>query len=344
MKISLIGFTSNGAKLCRDISLSLSSEKHVVKSFAVGSFEKVIEVQFLNEPLMKWSERQFEEADGIVFIGAAGIAVRTIAPFIKDKTKDPAVIVIDEKGKFVIPILSGHLGGANDLAIDIARLIGSIPVITTATDINDRLAVDLFAKKNCMHISRMDYAKKISAAILNGKEIGFISDFSITDSLPSFLSRSLECEYGICISLDEKKKPFSKTLNLIPNIVTLGIGCRKGKTLKEIEEVLFKVLYMNCISIHAVETVSSIDLKSEEMGLLEFCKKYNLKFRTYSARELERVPGEYSESEYVKTVTGIGNVCERAAVISGGRTLIQKKYAENGITVSIARKDWSVRF
>ena len=295
--------------------------------------------------MQEWTKRQFEEGNSIVFIGAAGIAVRTIAPFIKDKTKDPAIIVIDEKGAFVIPILSGHIGGANELAKDIAGLIHAIPVITTATDINHKFAVDLFAKKNDLYISRMDYAKGISAAVLNDKQIGFDSDFPSTGSLPKILSNKMDCEYGICISLDENKEIFDKTLNLIPRIITLGIGCRKGKTLDEIEKVVFEMLNANSISIHAVTNVASIDLKKEEIGLLKFCKKYDLKLATYTAEMLEKVQGTFSESDYVKFVTGIGNVCERAAVLgSDSGTIIQKKYAENGITVSIARKDWSVKF
>lgn len=345
MKISLICFTINGARLCRRLLVSLDSEKYSAKAYTAGADIEELAIKKLDESLKKWTERQFTEAEGIIFIGAAAIAVRTIAPFIKDKMTDPAVIVMDEKGEFVIPILSGHIGGANKLAKAITGLIGAIPVITTATDINDKFAVDLFAESNNLYICRMDYAKKISAAVLKDQQIGFHSDFPVICALPEVLSGKANCEYGICIALNEGKKPFGKTLNLIPKVITLGIGCRKGKTLDELEKVVFKVLNANGISIHSVICVASIDLKKEEPGLLQFCEKYGLELVTYPKEILEKAKGTYSESNYVKDITGIGNVCERAAVSgsSNGR-LVQKKYAENGVTVSIAIKDWSVSF
>jgi cobalt-precorrin 5A hydrolase len=345
MKISLICFTLKGTRLCRRLLVSLNSEKNSVKAYTAGADIEEPYIKQLDDSLKKWTEKQFAEAEGIIFIGAAAIAVRTIAPFIKDKTTDPAVIVMDEKGGFVIPILSGHIGGANKLAKDIAGLIGAMPVITTATDINDKFAVDLFAESNNLFICKMEYAKKISSAVLKDQQIGFHSDFPVTGALPEVLSGKADCEYGICITLNEEKKPFSKTLNLIPKVITLGIGCRKGKASDELEKVVFKVLSANGISIHSVSCAASIDLKKEEAGLLQFCEKYGLELVTYPKEILEKVKGTYSESDYVKDITGIGNVCERAAVSgsSNGR-LIQKKYAENGVTVSIAIKDWSVSF
>lgn len=345
MKISVICFTLNGANLCQNLIKALKIKEYDIKAFTLGSRVTQPEIEPLKENLQEWTRRQFNNVDGLVFIGAAGIAVRAIAPFVKDKTKDPAVIVMDEGGAFVIPLLSGHIGGANELASEIASLMGSIPVITTATDSNHKFAVDLFAKRNHLYISRMDVAKEISAAVLNNEVVGLNCDFPILGSVPDSLSSQKDCVSGICISYMENKKPFKKTLNLIPKIITLGIGCRKGKTLDEIETVVFDRLRVNQISFHAVSNVASIDLKKDEEGLLEFCKKYDLKLTTYSAEQLEKAQGTYMESDYVKSVTGIGNVCERAARLgSNNGTVIQKKYAENGVTVSIARKDWSVEF
>lgn len=345
MKISLVSFTRNGAGLGQLLSRFLNHQGHEAKAFTTGNYDKDIEVESINEPLRDWTERQFKEVTGIVFIGAAGIAVRSISPFLNDKTTDPAILVIDEKGKFVIPLLSGHIGGANELACEIADHLGTTPIITTATDINDKFAVDLFAKKNNLHISRMDYAKGISAAILNEKKVGFSSEFPAVGTMPVSLTDQKDSEYGICISINEKIEVYEKTLNLIPSIVTLGIGCRKGKSSDEIESVVSEILKERNISIHSVTKIASIDLKKEEAGLLEFCDKLKLKLVTYPAEALEKVQGSYSESDYVKSVTGVGNVCERAAIIgSHNGTMIQKKYAKNGVTVSIAKDEWSVKF
>lgn len=345
MKISLISFTQNGANLGNLLSMFLSDQRYDVSAFTAGEHAKGLRTESINKPLKEWTKEQFESADGIVFLGATGIAVRAIAPLIKDKRTDPAVLVIDEKGQFVIPLLSGHIGGANELAHKIASHFGMIPVITTATDINEKFAVDLFAKKNNLVIIRMDYAKAISAVILNEKRVGFESDFPVIGFLPDNITQKNDCEYGICISFNEKKEPFEKTLTLIPKIITLGIGCKKGKTADEIQSVVSEVLELNQISLYSISKVASIDLKKEEAGLLEFCDRLDLKLITYPAETLEMVQGIYSESDYVKSVTGVGNVCERAAILgSGNGIMIQKKYANNGVTVSIAKEDWSVRF
>jgi cobalt-precorrin 5A hydrolase len=345
MKISLISFTLNGADLGHLLSKFLNEQGNDAKAYAIGGYAKGLAMQSINEPLKDWTKKQFHEVSAIIFIGATGIAVRTISPFLKDKTTDPAVLVIDEKGKFVIPLLSGHIGGANELAYNIASHLGTIPVITTATDLNQKFAVDLFAKKNNLYISRLDYAKAISAALLNDNQVSFESEFPVVGELPEDLTNKKDCEYGICITLHDEKEVYHKTLKLIPRILTLGIGCRKGKSLLEIETVVSEVLKECKISIYTIANVASIDLKKEEKGILEFCDKLKVKLVTYSAEELEKVQGVYSESDYVKSVTGVGNVCERAAILgSGNGILIQKKYAQNGVTVSIAKKDWSVRF
>lgn len=345
MLISLIAFTQNGSALCKKLQLFLESMEHEVKAFAKEGYAKDLGLIPVTESLGQWTESQFHSCQGLIFIGAAGIAVRAIAPYVNNKKNDPAVLVLDEKGNYVIPILSGHIGGANELALTIAEGLGAVPVITTATDINHKFAVDVFARKNQLYIQRMDYAKEISAAILRGEPVGFFSVFDYQGVLSENLSLDPSCEYGICISFDEEKQPFGKTLQLIPQILTLGLGCRKGKTLSEIEAVVEKILLQNNISMHSLRNVATIDLKKEEKGLLEFCEKYQLELIIYTAEQLKQAKGNFLESDYVNTVTGIGNVCERAAVLgSGNGTVLQKKAADNGVTVSLARKEWSVQF
>ncbi len=345
MTISLISFTLNGSRLNQALSIGMKKSGYCVCSYAVEMYAQKLGLIPLTESLNQWTAKQFTQVGAIIFIGAAGIAVRAIAPFLNHKTTDPAVIVLDERGEFVIPILSGHIGGANELVGVIANILGSTPVITTATDINHKFAVDVFAKRNELHISNMIYAKEISAAILNNLQVGVSSDFPIEGALPDNLDPNLDHHYGICISFDGDKKPFLKTLNLIPQVLTLGIGCRKGKSMDEIERAVLNVLETRFISIKAVKNVATIDLKKNERGLLEFCEKYNLEIQDYSAEILEKVQGDFVESDYVKSITGIGNVCERAAILGSKKgTLIQKKIAGSGVTVALAMKDWSMKF
>lgn len=349
MKIRLISFTLNGSRLCKKIHLELEKLGYDSQAFAFDTYAGQFELKPLTEPLKDWTKRQFIESQSIIFIGASGIAVRAIAPYLKDKTTDPAVLVIDEKGEFVIPILSGHIGGANELALTIANYLGATPVITTATDINHKFAVDVFAKKNNLYIANMEYAKNISAAVLNDQPIGFHCEFdcgfNLDRLIPKGLSTKADCEYGICISFNQEQKTFMKTLNLIPRVLTLGIGCRKGKSFEEIEHAVLEVLKTQNLSIFAINKVATIDLKKEEQGLIQFCDQYNLRMETYSAETLEKVQGTFIESDYVKSITGIGNVCERAAILGSlNGTLILEKIAGNGVTVAIAMKDWSVNF
>ena len=292
----------------------------------------------------------FESQDALLFIGATGIAVRSIAPFVADKRKDPAVVVMDEKGIFAISLLSGHIGGANELAGKLANLTGAIPVITTATDVNGRFAVDVFAKKQKLWIADMKAAKQVSADVLDEKKIGLVTDFPILGEMPEELellkgTEPFEGKTGIVIALNETFHPFPCTLHLIPKIVALGLGCRKGKEEAAIEEAVLEALSRNRLSIHSLMGAASVDLKAEEPGILAFCEKYGLDFQTYSAEELSEAEGDFIPSSFVKNVAGVDNVCERSAVLlSDGGKLIQKKAAGNGVTVALAVKEWSVEF
>ena len=317
MKLAVISFTERGSRLNRSVSELLRREGIDVESTALAKYAESSGLPPLSCSLHDWTGRMFESRDALLFIGATGIAVRSIAPFIADKRKDPAVVVMDEKGIFAISLLSGHIGGANELAGTLANLTGAIPVITTATDVNGRFAVDVFAKKQKLWISDMKAAKQVSA---DGKT-------------------------GIVIAWNEDFRPFPCTLHLIPKRVALGIGCRKEKEEAAIEETVLEVLSRNHLSVHSLMGAASIDLKAEEKGILGFCEKYGLDFQTYSAEALLEAEGDFTPSAFVKQVAGVDNVCERSAVLlSGGGKLIQKKTAGNGVTVALAVKDWSVEF
>ena len=223
-------------------------------------------------------------------------------------------------------------------------------MITTATDVNGKFAVDVFAKKQGLHLGSLKEAKQVSADILDEKQVGVLSEFPVEGSVPEELTilkdgEPFDGKTGMVISLNEEKTPFVHTLHLVSRIVTLGLGCRKGKPEEEIEEAVFSLLQRNHLSIHSVKQVSSIDLKKEEPGILAFCQKYQLPFVTYSAEELLQVKGEFSASEFVKSITGVDNVCERSALLASGYgTMIQKKSAGNGVTAALCLEKWSVDF
>lgn len=360
MKLALICFTKNGAETCVRLIKELSFLGHTCEGYVVEKFlnpyHEVNGLLPLKLSLSEWTQEQFSVKEGLIFIGAAGIAVRAIAPLLKSKCTDPAVVVLDDAGHFSISLLSGHLGGANGLAEETAKITGGIPVITTATDIHGRFAVDTFAKERGMWISDMSTAKEVSSDVLAGMPVGFFSDFPVEGGLPEGFTQKENCgrivwltvkrrpEEGCLLTLFQKED--TKVLRLVPKLVILGIGCRKGIEKERISSAVEGVLKQCNIDENSVAAISTIDLKKEEKGLLEYVGEKGLSFFSYPAKRLMRAKGTFSSSSFVKEVTGADNVCERAAVSlleeTGGGKLTVKKQADQGVTVAVAIRDWKV--
>ncbi|MDF2923311.1 MAG: Cobalamin biosynthesis protein CbiG [Paenibacillaceae bacterium] len=341
-RVKLIAFTASGLAVARRIAEGLSLGEWLCET---GTTLKE-DPRCIHVPLTRWTADAFATARAVVFVGASGIAVRSIAPYLKSKETDPAVIVVDDNGRFAIPLVSGHIGGANRLAREIARVLGAVPVITTATDGSGCFAVDEWAREHNLAICGLKEAKAVSAALLAGKAVGFVSDFPVSGRLPDGVAYAEEGEVGIVVTLHEEAAPFVTTLRLIPRLVSIGIGCRKGKTAEEIARAVDGTLAVHGISHHAAAGVYSIDLKRDEPGLVDFCREWNLPFRTFSAEELSAVQGSFSASGFVAGVVGVDNVCERSAVLgsgSGARLVIAKQ-ADNGVTVAAARQDYRISF
>ncbi len=340
MKIQLVSFTKQGGQLCALLQDELNRQGH--NSVGYSKYD-INGIKPLACDIKSFTKYAFDTYEAIVFIGAVGIAVRAIAPFVKSKKSDPAVLVIDETAKYVIPVLSGHIGGANDLALLLSHILSAQAVITTATDCNYRFAVDSWALKNGCNIANVENVKYISAAILNGEKVGLYSDFQIEGDLPEGLICSNNNRVGICISTDEKHY-FEHTLHLIPRQYVLGIGCKKNTKYESLIAFIESILLEYNISQYEVEAIASIDLKAGETALLELNKKWKIPFRTYSTQELTLVHGEFAESSFVKATTGVGNVCERAAIKACDGKLIVNKTCRDGITIAIAKKEWRCKF
>ncbi len=265
-------------------------------------------------PVMQWAREHFYTSDALLFIGACGIAVRAAAPLLRDKTTDPAVLVMDEAGRHVIPLLSGHIGGANALAREIAMKTGAEAVITTATDLRGMTAVDTWATEHGCAIENPDAIKAVSAFQLAGRQP------------------------GVAITEREIEPPFPVTLYLRPRTLTLGTGCRRD-TDPDVFEALARDFLKECgVSLLSVKALATIDVKKDEKALLRFCEKYRFPMLTYSAEELKAVPGCFSHSDFVEKTVGVDNVCERVAAASGGR-LLTGKTAMNGVTFALAGEE-----
>ena len=283
----------------------------------------------------------FSSMDALVFVGACGIAVREIAPYVKSKKTDPAVLCIDERGQFVIPLLSGHIGGANALAVRLAERLDAVAVVTTATDVHGRFAVDAWAARQGCALSDMGLAKAVAAEILE-RDVPLCSQFPITGALPEGTCAGESGALGIFIGW-RVRSPFTRTLRLIPRVLHVGIGCRRGTAAEAVEAAVEAVFAENGLDTAAIRGVYSIDLKRDEAGLLAACERNGWPVHFYTAQQLQEAEGDFTPSDFVRSVTGVDNVCERAARL-GAEKLIVQKTARDGVTVAVAAEHWEVRF
>ena len=366
MKISCISFTEKGTGTAVRIALALSGNpSDTVEVWTeMRSAPEIPGVKKVKNNVHTWLHDHFLKDDAIVFVGAVGIAVRLIAPLIQSKSEDPAVIVADHDGKWVISLLSGHSGGAGDLTRSIASGIGAEAIVTAPADIRGEFSVDSFAADNNMAVTDMELAKEISSAVLGGRPVGFYSDplFPVDGTAPRELSvlpagagtYNMEtCEdrpgLGISVSLSRDRKYFENDLALIPRAAVLGVNCRKGTEPAEMERFLFYFLDVSGVSLDAAAKVTSIDDRIQEPAIRIFCRKYDLPYQTYTAQQLLRVPGRFSASSFVEKTLGVDNVCERSAVLGAmdrelpGKLIVEKK-AYNGMTAALALMPVSLRW
>ena len=292
--------------------------------------------------LADWTAEQFPLRAGLVFIGAAGIAVRAIAPHVLSKAADPAVVCVDERGEYVIPLLSGHLGGANELARQIAALTGGVAVITTATDINGLFAVDLWAKRQNLLLLQPERIRTVSAKILRGETVAVDCPWPISGERPEGVTLTAPGD----VAVDYRRRT-DAALQLVPRVLSLGIGCRRGTTAEQLETAFEAFCFERGILPQAIRNAASITVKADEQGLLDFCRNRNLPVSFYSAARLQSAPGTYTASAFVESRVGVDNVCERASVRVSGGVLVEEKFARDGVTFALALRapmlDWRWR-
>ena len=365
MRVSCIAFTERGYALAERTARALSDcaqtgeddpgwDVSVSRGFGEGKAD-----------LRAWTALAWEASDALLFVGAAGIAVRAIAPHVASKANDPAVVAIDEVGRFAVPLLSGHLGGANELAQTVARAAGAIPVITTATDVRGVWAVDTWARCAGLAVSNPAAIKRVSARLLSGGRVALYSDMPISGQPPEgvdiasdraradiIVSPFAGANAGASVRAAETtgevvpagvtgkpagvRGPAPGPPRLVVPCIVAGIGCRRGACAEAIEEAFLLACGQAGISLSAVREAATIDVKAHEEGLLAFCRARDIPLATYSAEELSQVEGSVSPSDFVHATVGVDNVCERAALADGGE-LIFPKLAHGGVTVAFSK-------
>lgn len=350
MDIIILSFTKTGCELADNIQKELIQKNYRVEVYTSARFCGLYDFRPFPEEKSAWIKGLWGKK-AFLFIGAAGIAVRMIAPYVKDKFTDSPVLVMDEKGRYVIPLLSGHVGGAVELAVELAGSLKAVPVITTATDVEQKFAVDVFAKKNHLVLTDRKKAKEISAEILEGEKIGLYSEFPVEGHFPAEVELCEKEEelraytYGIRIAEKKKEQPEERILELLPVNLVLGIGCRRGITEEEIGKAVEEIQKRSGFEEQQICEIDSIDLKKEEEGLCLYAANRRIPFLTFSAEKLQKITCVSSHSAFVKQITGVDNVCERAAILAAGPKgkLLVPKQCMDRVTVAVAEREVKIK-
>ena len=325
MRIAILSVTDTGFKLAEKISARIGGD-----IFCKGkNFDS----------LKNFVADIFNKFDALIFICATGIAVRVIAPLIVSKLSDPAVIVMDERGQNVISLLSGHVGGANELTLKIATAINANPVITTATDVENKFSADSFAAKFGLIPTPKDAIKIINSAILRDEEIFLTAG---NETLKIFTNSINDVTKIINSAILNDEEIFftagNTKLNLIPQNLIAGIGCKRGTSFEKILSAVTAACEMINQPLERIKLLASVDIKFDEVGLLEFAKNLGVEIKFFGVDELAKKIAEYklSESEFVKATIGVGNICEAAALccVKSARFALPKKILD-GVTVAL---------
>lgn len=291
----------------------------------------------------------FEKCDTLVFICATGIVVRSIAPYLKSKKTDPAVIVLDDNGKNVISLLSGHIGGANEETLRIAALLEANPVITTASDVNSKPSVDMIAKYNDLKLIDFEGAKYITAqmvanddvALINGAGFKSVKAIGNLEVLNGFEMLDTDKHRGVIyISNDENIDKHDNldipSVQIYPVNLVIGIGCKRGTEKDHIIEMIITALKGLNKSIHSVKHVATVDVKADEVGLLDACEELGLDLKIVSRESIMEIEDKYEGSDFVKESVGVRAVSEPCCELTAkdGQFILHKlKYS--GATISV---------
>lgn len=338
-QIAIICITENGKNLALKLQSELK-EGHIyfVKKNGEDSSENIIVVR---EKLKEFIPTIFNKYRYIVFIMATGIVVRTIAPLIQSKFDDPAVIVTDEKGTNVISLLSGHIGGANEMTLYISNLIGSNPVITTATDVNNKSSLDIMAKKLDGYIENFrDNVLKINSMLVNNEPVGLFLDGDYDVDTRGFkLVKQEELEnLETVVVVSHKENVNSKNIiKLVPKDIVIGVGCKRNIDSIHLQNSLKEFLHINNIDINAIKFIGSIEIKKDEQAIIDLAKYLNVPFKTFTVEEISKVDHLYSKSEWVKKNVGVYSVAEPCAHLLSESNVIIEKQKYTGITFSAGR-------
>ncbi|NBI27929.1 cobalt-precorrin 5A hydrolase [Chengkuizengella marina] len=351
---AIVAITKHGVALARSLHEKFSnSDLYYMNKFEVGD-ESSKGIQMFQGSVRMLFPALFPVYKGIIIVISLGAVVRMIAPLLKDKKTDPGIVVIDDKGEHVISVLSGHLGGANELTKEVAAAIDAKPIITTASDVQGTIAVDLFGQRFGWQWESADKLTPVSASVVNEEQIAVIQesgernwwmyDTPLPNHIHLFTSIKEALEQQPQASLIVTHRLLNKEEEVIlnngvlyrPKVIVLGMGCNRGTSANEIEQVIKETLEELHFSMKSVKSIATIDLKKDEKGLIEVVNKYNWNFQVYTPSELNEIDID-QPSDTVYKYTGAYGVSEPAAKrYSGVDKLVLTKKKSGNVTISVA--------
>lgn len=373
-KIAVVCITENGKKLALKITKELnegdiyfvkrqsyrtlqetyniSNKDYIVNNNTITNIQQGnINIKIIKQKLSNFIPTIFNKYKYILFIMATGIVVRMIAPLIQSKFKDPAVMVTDEKGRNIISLLSGHMGGANEMTLYLSHLINANPVITTATDVNNKSSLDMISKSLNGYIENFrENVLKVNSMIVNNKPVGLFldEDYNIDtrgfkllkhDDMCKIDDEEFENIEAVVVISNKKKLDFKseKIIKLIPKNIVLGVGCKKNIDSDHMKNSLEEFLAINNIDIKAIKAIGSIEIKKNEQAIIDIATYLNVPFQTFTVEEISEVDYLYGKSEWVKKNVGVYSVAEPCAHLLSKGNLIIEKQKYTGITFSAGR-------
>lgn len=328
MNIAIISVTNQGKKISDKLYSHLKDNPLILN---VTQYHKNV-INTINNI--------FNQYDCIIGIMASGIMIRSIAPHINSKLSDPAVLLIDDNANFVISLLSGHFGGANDLTTKIANILNSTPVITTSTDVNNKIGIDSIAKRYYCYLENPKNIKYINRALINNQNV----DLYLPSKYSFIIDENVEKSYNIHI--DNNFDSINSIVDnheviLKPKQMIMGIGARKDILSTKVETAINQACNILEIPVSRIDFFATADVKKNEKGIVDNVNKLNKQLIIIPMDEIKSYQNEEcSKSDFVMKQFGVKGVCEPTALIANGNDshLIFKKTAYNGVTIAVSLK------
>ncbi len=364
-RIALVVLTRSGLKLALRLQCELAGDVHLYASQRALKTQDMAAEDAGKDSTHRTMTRfetvgplladLWRTTDQIVLFFALGAAIRLIAPLLQDKHVDPGVVAIDDAGRFAISVVSGHLGDANGLAKECADVLGAIPVVTTASEVHNTLAVDLLGRTRGWHVEDTSHMTAVSASIVNGEAVAVLQEAGDSDwweserPWPKNLFRvthQSDVSASTCAALlvisDRILEGLPQALPTIvyrPPTLVLGIGCRRGVSFSSLDACIKETLTTHGFAFQSIAVLATAEIKADEVALQMLAKQYSWSFEVHSVEALKTMTAIPNPSERVQKLVGTPSVCEAAALLSSkGGELVVCKHKGEGMTVAVARR------